>query len=89
MLPIESSQSQTAIPIQPRQDLSKQPQKLNCFQCSCHITSKPEFIQIKVMCVQMNGFTSRTQLFLMLYWIYYMEHLMTVMSYILLGFRFS
>ncbi|CAG02316.1 unnamed protein product [Tetraodon nigroviridis] len=47
MLPIESSQRQTAVPIRPRRDSSKQPQKLNCSQCSCHITSKPEVIQNK------------------------------------------
>eukprot|EP00066_Takifugu_rubripes_P017877 XP_011607143.1 PREDICTED: zinc finger MYM-type protein 4-like [Takifugu rubripes] len=44
-LPIGSSH--TATPTQPRGDLSRQHQKLNCFQCSCHITSKPEVIQIK------------------------------------------
>lgn len=49
-LPIGSSH--TATPTQPRGDLSRQLQKLNCFQCSCHITSKPEVILIKVIRVQ-------------------------------------
>lgn len=66
ILPIESSQCQSTIPIQPQRDLSKQPQKLNCFQCSCHITSKPEVIQLKVICVRRNDFTSTPQLFLII-----------------------
>lgn len=61
-LPIGSSH--TASPTQPRGDLSRQLQKLNCFQCSCHITSKPEVIQIKVIRVQRNEFALGLQLFL-------------------------
>ncbi|XP_022599863.1 zinc finger MYM-type protein 4-like isoform X2 [Seriola dumerili] len=45
-LPIGSTQIQAVTPVQPPQDVSKEP-KLNCSQCTCNITFKPEVIQIK------------------------------------------
>ncbi|KAM4538768.1 zinc finger MYM-type protein 4-like isoform 2-T2 [Odontesthes bonariensis] len=45
-LPLGSSQSQAVSPHQPAPD-TKESSKLNCFQCSQNIVSKPELIQIK------------------------------------------
>uniref|UniRef100_A0A3B4Y099 Zinc finger MYM-type protein 4-like n=1 Tax=Seriola lalandi dorsalis TaxID=1841481 RepID=A0A3B4Y099_SERLL len=45
-LPIGSTQIQAVTPVQPPQDVSNEP-KLNCSQCTCNITFKPEVIQIK------------------------------------------
>ncbi|XP_072227140.1 zinc finger MYM-type protein 4-like [Leuresthes tenuis] len=46
-LPIASSQSQAVSPHQPAPQDMKESPKLNCFQCSQNIVSKPELIQIK------------------------------------------
>ncbi|KAM3597055.1 uncharacterized protein V6R79_025494 [Siganus canaliculatus] len=46
-LPIGSSHNQTVTPVQPQKDASKERRKLSCFQCSRHITFKPEYIQTK------------------------------------------
>ncbi|XP_040909206.1 zinc finger MYM-type protein 4-like isoform X2 [Toxotes jaculatrix] len=46
-LPIGSTQIQSVTPTQPQQDVSKEPPKLDCSQCTRSINFKPELIQIK------------------------------------------
>ncbi|TNN27431.1 Zinc finger MYM-type protein 4 [Liparis tanakae] len=47
-LPIGSSLVQSVSPTQPRQDITKGPRRLRCFQCESNIAFKPELLQIKV-----------------------------------------
>uniref|UniRef100_A0A1A7X4M1 TRASH domain-containing protein n=1 Tax=Iconisemion striatum TaxID=60296 RepID=A0A1A7X4M1_9TELE len=46
-LPVASSQSPAAVPVQKKQPETREPFKLTCSQCSKVITSKPELIQIQ------------------------------------------